>query len=136
MARPTELRHRFTMPINFEYDEIKEFQAIVGKDNVSSELRAMVKNFLSKQKKGEAQIDPLNLFRLEEFDSIINYNNIQSTLDIYLSSKKEIREFIDKTDNVPVLAKIEDNARAILRLAHTKKINQSAVERVKREMNL
>lgn len=131
MARPTELKHRFSMTINFEYDEIKEFQQTVGEDNVSRELRAMVKKFNENQKKGEAHKGPLNLFGLQ-WNLPIKDNNTQSTLDIYLSSKREIREFIDNLDDVQVLAQIEDNARAIKSLAHAKKMNQCALDRIKK----
>lgn len=135
MARPTELRQRIPMTHNFEYDEYKEFEAIVGKDRVSKELRAMVRNFLEEQKKGEASSDPLNQVRLQQL-STKSYDNINSTLDIYLLSKKDIVNYISQIEDVERLAAIEDRGNVFCKVARNRKLDILPLHKFKKEHNL
>ena len=102
MARPTELKIRVPKTLDFEYEDYKEFEEFVGKDNVSRELRAMIKNFLEIQKKGEAQLDPLNQVRQQ--DTRISNNN-NATLDIYLFQPEDLKNYMKSSVTHQFLAK-------------------------------
>ena len=51
MGRPSEIKTRVARNVIFENDELITFEEIVGKDHVSREIRAMIHNFIEKEKK-------------------------------------------------------------------------------------
>ena len=141
MARPAELRQRIPMTHNFEYDEYKEFQEIVGKDQVSKELRAMVRRFLEEQKKGEASHDPLSQMRLhpqrqQQRQHNGSGNHINTTLDIYLLSKKDIVNYISNIEDVEKLAAIEDRGSVFSKVARNRKLEILPYHKFKKEHGL
>lgn len=83
MARPHELKYPISRVINLDFEEYQQFKEIVGENNVSKEIRAMVHNFLEKEKKDVAQTDPLNLNKLDRVtksgDDIIHIGIYEST---------------------------------------------------------
>src|SRR5215212_709195 len=127
MGRPAEIKVRVARNINFENDDLLDFEKFVGKDNVSKEIRALVRNFVEDQKKGEASSsDPLNQIRLQQetnhsSKSISRHDGINTTLDIYLLSKKDIVDYVWSINDVPTLAIIEEKSKICHRVAKNKK---------------
>lgn len=136
MARPSELRNRVLRSINFENDDYLEFEKYVGRDNVSKEIRALVKNFVVEQKKGEASSDPLNQVRLTTTNSDLSIDGTNITLDIYLLSKKDIVKYISAIDDVQKLAEIEDKANVCCKVARKKKVDILPRYKYMKEHNL
>lgn len=134
MGRPTELKIRIARNVIFENDDLVQFENMVGRDNVSKEIRALIHNFLEDQKKGDASLDPLNLARqIEEVGtSQCNNNIINATLDIYLFQHQDIRNYIQRIDDIEVLAQTESKAKTLFNLAHDKKMERCAEERLKK----
>lgn len=133
MARPPELKYRIPKTINFEYQDIMEFEKLVGKDNVSREIRAFIKKFVEEEKKGEASLDPLNLARQQYHAFLESTDGINSTLDIYLLSKKDIVEYIDRIEDIKILAQIQDKAHVFETVAKTKKLELLPLERFRND---
>ena len=129
MARPPELKTRVVRNVSFENEELKEFETIVGKDNVSKEIRGLISNFLKNEKKGYA-LDPLNLGIAKHAEP----KGHNTTLDIYLLSKDEIRNYISKIDDVRTLAKIEDIGYVFHTVARTRKKTRVMYDNVQKEM--
>jgi hypothetical protein len=136
MGRPSELKNRVPRNVNFENDDYLEFERIVGRDNVSKEIRAFIKNFVEEQKKGEASSDPLNQVRLQQQSSTKSYDNINTTLDIYLLSKKDIVNYISQIDDVERLATIEDRGNVFCKVARNRKLDILPLHKFKKEHNL
>lgn len=115
MGRPQELKCRVLRNVSFEYEELKEFETLVGRDNVSKELRSMVHNFLTIQKKAEGQNDPLNLSSLK--GDIYNIHTIQ---DIYVcrSEQTEITQFIVNAPDYETLRHLRNRGKQIYDVAH------------------
>lgn len=132
MGRPNELKARIARNVIFEFQELTEFEELVGKDNVSREIRSMIKKFLTQQKKGEASTDPLNLRRHLTHQDSSNNNN--ATLDIYLLSKHDIVKHIDEIDDIKTLVQIEEKGKVMHTVARNKKLERIPIERLKREM--
>jgi len=132
MARPTELKIRIPKTLNFEYEEYKEFESIVGRDNVSRELRAMMKKFIETQKKWEALNDSGN----HEGSTIIECSNNNTTSpNLCISNHRDLREFIDtfqSTEDISTLAKIEINSNSLEKLAHSRKADLSTLNRIEK----
>jgi hypothetical protein len=134
MARPAEIKIRVPRSVNFEYEELREFIDIVGNDNVSKEIRAMIRNFLENEKKGEAQLDPLHQVRgSTSFESL---DHINTTLDIYALGQQNIRENIQKIEDVRTLARIEANGKTAYKVARQRKLERNSVERAKKELKI
>jgi hypothetical protein len=133
MARPAELKARVAKSINFENEDYLEFERFVGRDNVSKEIRALVKNFVEDQKKGEASSDPLNQVRLTNQGSskIIN-----TTLDIYLLSNKDIINYISNIEDIERLATIEARGKVFSNVARNRKLDILPLHKFKKENNL
>jgi hypothetical protein len=134
MARPAELKARVAKSINFENEDYLEFERFVGRDNVSKEIRALVKNFVEDQKKGEASSDPLNQVRLTNQGS--SANNINTTLDIYLLSNKDIVNYINNIEDIERLATIEARGKVFSNVARNRKLDILPLHKFKKENNL
>jgi hypothetical protein len=139
MARPAELKARVAKSINFENEDYLEFERFVGRDNVSKEIRALVKNFVEDQKKGEASSDPMNQVRLSvHSDSRSSRTdiNVNTTLDIYLLSNKDIVNYINNIEDIERLATIEARGKVFSNVARNRKLDILPLHKFKKENNL
>ena len=130
MARPPELKTRVVRNVSFENEDLKEFETIVGKDNVSKEIRALISNFLNNEKKGYA-LDPLNL-GISKTKEPKGHN---TTLDIYLLSKDEIRNYISSINDVKILGQIQDIGYVFHTVAKTRKKTRVMFESIQKEVD-
>ena len=132
MGRPTELKIRIARNVIFENDDLVQFENMVGRDNVSKEIRALIHNFLEDQKKGNASLDPLNLVKQIDQEVYDCSNNIvNATLDIYLFQPEDLRDYIEGINDIKILAKTETKAKTLSNLARNKKMELCAEERLK-----
>ncbi len=109
-----------------DYDTFQEFKKIVGDQNVSRELRAMIKDRVSLQKNEQAsQVDPLRLSNLTQSgasDTLMCNNTRQSTLFETFASRDrrdEIVQYIQSVKDTGVLNRIEQNAKCMLKVSET-----------------
>lgn len=111
MARPNEL----TIPIHkthtFEYNEYKIFVQLVGEQNASKEIRAMIKNFIKKQQKKQSTLD-------ENLD-----HNNNDGLDQFINLETDISVKIHSIGDMDLLNKIEKNSNLIRAFAKTRRKN-------------
>ena len=121
MGRPSEIKTRVARNVIFENDELITFEEIVGKDHVSREIRAMIHNFIEKEKKGEAQIDPLNLPKILASSALAGVDNNKS-FDLLKLSQREITDYIidlKEKDDYSSIKHINEKALQIHGLAIT-----------------
>lgn len=135
MVRPSELKHRFTTNVTFESEDYEQFEKLVGKGNVSKELRAFIKDRVTQQKNeqahnGEHVIDPLGLSSLTQ-KHLLTYisktedkGSRQSTLFETFASRDrrdEIHRFVHSVNETAVLNQIETNCKAMLGVTKTRR---------------
>ena len=120
MARPSELKQRFTTNVNFEASDYQAFETMVGKGNVSKEIRAFIKERVELQKNEQASmIDPLGLSTLTQ--SRDNHTR-QSTLFETFAVKDrrdEIVRFVKEVKDVQTLNQLEQNCKCMLKVSET-----------------
>ena len=113
-----------------DFDTFQEFKKMVGDQNVSRELRAMIKDRVSLQKNEQASqseqlVDPLNLSNLTQSgasDTLMCNNTRQSTLFETFASRdrrNEIVQYIQSVKDTGVLNRIEQNAKCMLKVSET-----------------
>ena len=133
MVRPSELKHRFTTNVTFESEDYEQFEKLVGKGNVSKELRAFIKDRVTQQKNeqahnGEHVIDPLGLSSLTQ-KHLLTYisktedkGSRQSTLFETFASRdrrNEINSYVKSIKDIPTLNTLVQNASCMLGVAKT-----------------
>lgn len=109
----------------FEGEEYREFKALVGENNVSKELRAMIHNFIEQQKNGKALEDPINLQSIKQSLNDMNHIN-----DIYVCSSRQtdINEFIVNAPDYETLRHLRDRGKQIHDVAQRQIMKRMAKE--------
>jgi len=112
-----------------DFDTFQEFKKMVGDQNVSRELRAMIKDRVALQKNEQAhdgeRIDPLRLSNLtQSTQGPVNRGTHyrQSTLFETFASRDrrdEIVKYIQSVKDTSTLNQIEQNAKCMLRVSET-----------------
>lgn len=108
-----------------DYDIFQEFKKMVGDQNVSRELRAMIKDRVSLQKNEQArEVDPLGLHSnlTQRGGRPLSNNTRQSTLFETFASRDrrdEIVQYIQSVRDTVTLNRIEQNAKCMLRVSET-----------------
>lgn len=112
MSRPKTMKISHMITLNLEYEDYKALQEIVGKDNVSQEIRAMISNFLSRERKN----NPLRLLAKEEKEPT------QKTLDIYTEYTNLVKHIgiIEDEEKLRILVK---NGKILQTVAQTRMRN-------------
>lgn len=126
MARPSNMRSRFTTMVSLERDDYEAFEKIVGQGNISKELRAYIKERVDLEKNEQAsQVDPLKLSNLtQRTQGLLNQGTHyrQSTLFETFASRDrrdEIVKYIQSVKDTSTLNQIEQNAKCMLRVSET-----------------
>jgi len=109
-----------------DFDTFQQFKKMVGDQNVSRELRAMIKDRVSLQKNEQAlEVDPLRLSNLtQRTQGLLNQGTSyrQSTLFETFASRDrrdEIVRYIKSVKDTTTLNQIEQNAKCMLRVSET-----------------
>jgi len=109
-----------------DFDTFQQFKKMVGDQNVSRELRAMIKDRVSLQKNEQAlEVDPLRLSTLtQRTQGLLNQGTSyrQSTLFETFASRDrrdEIVRYIKSVKDTTTLNQIEQNAKCMLRVSET-----------------
>lgn len=127
MARPSDLKDRFTTMVSLEREDYDAFEEFVGKGNVSKELRAMIKDRVAQEKNEKAPLaDPLGLSALTQ-SNLHTYvskdkNSRQSTLFETFAVKDrrdEIVRFVKAVNDVQTLNQLEQNCKCMLKVSET-----------------
>lgn len=130
MARPTTIKTRFSTMISFDKIDYDEFEKLVGKGNVSKELRAFIKERVNLQKNEEAQrYDPLGLCKSvtqsgQNEVPRLSVNTRQSTLFEAFATKdrrNEINKLIESIEDKALIDKIWINSKVLYNVADTKR---------------
>jgi len=108
MGKNSELKIPCLKTHNFEYEEYKTFIEIVGEQNASKEIRAMIKKFNDLQKGQQTTLDQLT---------------DKNTLDHFANLNNNISMEIHKLEDIEMLDRIEKNGHLIKCLAKTRKKN-------------
>lgn len=106
--RPKIMNERIAMNVMFDSKELREFEEIVGKGNISKEIRAMIKDHLETRKKEEGQqSDLLNLPNINNNPELVSY--ITNYLFERLSKVElDVLLLINNTNDTMDLVKISE----------------------------
>lgn len=110
MGKNSELKIPCIKSHNFEAEEYKTFVEIVGKENASKELRAMIRNFILKQENKQSTLTDI-------------FNIKDNALDKFVKLDSDISTQIHKIDDIDYLNSLEKNANLIRSVAKTRKRN-------------
>ncbi len=103
MGKTSDLRIPCLKTHNFEFEEYRTFLEIVGEQNASRELRAMIKKFNEQQQGKQTTLD----IPITSLDTFINIGNLSTE--------------IHKLEDIEMLDKIEKNGHLIQCYAKTRK---------------
>lgn len=110
MGKNSELKIPCLKTHNFEAEEYNTFVEIVGKENASKELRAMIRNFIAKQQNKQSTLTDI-------------FNFTDATLDKFVKLEPDISTQIHKIEDIQYLESLEKNANLIRAIAKTRKKN-------------
>lgn len=108
-----------TVSVVTDYEDFKAFKKLVGDQNVSKEIRAMIKDRVHLQKNEEPRCDPLGLNtyvsthksrQTSLFENIANHDK-----------RNDIVNFIHSVKDTRILNQLEQNARCMLKVAEVQR---------------
>lgn len=123
MGRPRTIDNRYSTMITFDKDELEAFEKLVGKGNVSNELRAFIKDRIRLEKNEQARtIDPLNLTGC--LKKPYNNNTRQSKLFEDFATKDrrpDISKYVDSIKDKQTLDRVWLNSKVLYNVVDTKR---------------
>jgi hypothetical protein len=125
-----------TISLVVNNEEYEEFKKLLPRDTTVGEyIRKVMREEVELQKKEEAlnspNYSPVREPIIYNKEETIKHN---STLDIYLLEKRDIVKYIDKIDDVPTLAKIEEKSYVFYSVAKTRKKERLPLYKLQNEV--
>lgn len=140
MARPKNIERRIAINHSFDFDYYNEFEKLVGKGNVSDELRAYIKDRVDQSKKEEGlmRTDPLNL--RQSCEHTRDNNTKQQTIFEFFPTKdmrNEVTQYINNHKGlISELEILRKNCKATADIIETRKQQNHVMAQQERRMGV
>ena len=117
-----ELSIPLTVSLIADYEDFKAFKKLVGDQNVSKEIRAMIRDRVNLQKNEQAQlVDPLRLQTYGGLDVCINKDRQSSLFETFVlkDSRDDMVKLVRSIPDIQTLNKLDSNLNCMVATSKT-----------------